>query len=209
LDFTYNPSGDGIQASFGDFTETFSGGTFVYPNTEQMTMYPLTSDVTEDNWHITGTVGEYSGFGLYFGDCAKFDASAFDGIQFTISGDVGMGTTVDFRVGTAANTVSHEWLHENGQTQEPANFGRCVPPGSNQYDGSCSEPSFTVTVTDTPSVVRVLWDEFKGGSPEAAVTPSELTSISWALPAPAGVGTEGVTTYSVDLIIDDIRFASP
>lgn len=208
LDFTYNPEGDGIQASFGDFTETFSGGTFVYPSAEQMTMYALTSDVTADNWHITGTVGDYSGFGLYFENCTKFDASTFDGIQFTISGDVGMGTTLDFRVGTAANTVSHEWLHDNGQTDEPPNFGRCIPPGANQYDGSCSEPSVKVTVTDTPSTITILWDELEGGSPDATVTPSELTSIAWSLPAPAGVGTEGVTTYSVDLVIDDLRFVS-
>ncbi len=208
MDFTYEPSGDGSQASFGDFTETFSGGTFVYPNAEEMTMYPLTSDITDDNWHITGTVGEYSGFGLFFNECTKFDASAFDGIEFTISGDVGMGKTIDFRVGTAADTVSHEWLHANGQTAEPANFGRCLPPGSNQYDGSCSEPVVTVTVTETPTVVTVLWDDLTGGSPEASVTPSELTSISWALPAPAGVDTQAVTTYSVDLVVDDLRFVS-
>jgi hypothetical protein len=208
LDFTYDPSGDGVQASFGDFTETFSGGTFVYPNTEQMTTYPLTSDVTGDNWHITGMVGEYSGFGLYFEECTKFDASEFDGIEFTISGTVGKGTTLDFRVGTAANTVSHEWLHENGQTEEPANFGLCVPPGTNQYDGSCTEPSVTVTVTESPSVVTVLWDDLTGGSPEDSVTPSELTSIAWTLPAPAGVDTEAVSTYPVDLVVDDVRFVS-
>jgi hypothetical protein len=120
-----------------------------------------------------------------------------------------MGTTLEFRVGTAADTISHEWLHENGQTEEPANFGRCLPPGSNQYDGSCSEPVVTVTVTDTPTVVTVLWDDLEGGSPEASVTPSELTSISWALPAPAGVDTASVSTYSVDLVIDDLKFVSP
>jgi hypothetical protein len=41
------------------------------------------------------------------------------------------------------------------------------------------------------------------------VTPSELTSIAWALPAPAGVGTESVTTYSVDLVIDDLKLVEP
>jgi hypothetical protein len=86
MDFTYDPSGDDAQASFGDFTETFSGGTFVYPNTEEMTEYPLASDITEDNWHITGEVGAYSGFGLFFQDCTKFEASAFDGIEFTVNG---------------------------------------------------------------------------------------------------------------------------
>lgn len=206
MDFAKESSEDGAQASFGDFTETFSGGTFVYPNEQEMTEYPLTSDVTEDNWHITGEVGSYSGFGLFFQDCTKFDASAFDGIEFTVSGDVGMGTTIDFRVGTAGDTVSHEWLHENGQTEEPANFGRCVPPGSNQYDGSCSEPVVTVTVTDTPEVITVLWDDLEGGSPEPSVTPTELTSISWALPAPPGVDTTNVSSYSVDVVIDDLRF---
>ena len=208
MDFTYDASGDSAQATFGDFTQTFSGGTFVYPNEETMPLYPLTSDVTEDHWHITGEVGDYSGFGLFFQDCAKFDASAFDGIQFTISGDVGMGTTLEFRVGTAADAVSHEWLHENGQTAEPANFGRCLPPGDNQYDGNCSEPKVTVTVTESPEVVTVFWDDLTGGSPESSVAPSELTSVAWALPAPAGVGTEGVTTYSVDLVVDDLKFVA-
>lgn len=208
MDFASDPSGDGVQATFGDFTETFSGGTFVYPNEETMPLYPLTSDVTEGNWHITGEVGDYSGFGLFFQDCTKFDASAFDGIEFTISGDIGMGSTLEFRVGTAADTVSHEWLYANGQTAEPVNFGRCIPPGTNQYDGSCSEPKVTVTVTDTPTKTTVLWEDLTGGSPEAFVTPSELTSVAWALPAPSGVGTGGVITYSVDVVIDDLKFVS-
>ena len=57
-------------------------------------------------------------------------------------------------------------------------------------------------------MITVLWGDLQRGSPEATVTPTELTSISWALPAPSGVDTTNVTTYSVDVVIDDLRFVS-
>ncbi|HWA75802.1 MAG TPA: hypothetical protein VG937_25875 [Polyangiaceae bacterium] len=216
-DFTYLETATSTEnASFGDFTTTFSGGTFIYPTTGT---YPLKSDVTKGNWHITGSVGDYSGVGLFFsgvnpataavGGCGKVDASAFKGIQFTISGSVAMGNTVSLNVGTAGDDVASAWLnaHKANATDpdKDPNYGRCMPAGASQYDGTCGAPMKAIPVTSTPTVVKVLWSELIGGKPEPTVNPKEITFVSWVLPPPAGVGTSP-TPYDVDLTIDDLQF---
>jgi hypothetical protein len=85
----------------------------------------LVSDVAAGDWHITGSVIEQSGFGVFL-DCQLLDASRFVGLAFSISGDVGNAGSVTLLVGTASNDVSSEWLIENGGDSEPRS-GRCVP----------------------------------------------------------------------------------
>jgi len=58
-----NPTG----VSFGDFTNTLSGSSYVYPNEGA---YLVSSDVTGNNWHMTGSIGTYSGFGIVFVGCS-------------------------------------------------------------------------------------------------------------------------------------------
>lgn len=192
--------------SFGDFTTTFSGGGFVYPGAGNM--YPLTSDVTEGNWHISGDVGNYSGFALFFNNCFKVDASAYKGISFTVSGEVEMGGTLTFLVGTAADDITSAWLnmHKAEGEADKHNFGRCTPATDNQYDGSCGSPTKSIPVTADPTVVTVLWKDLTSGKPQASVTPSEITSIAWSFPAPAGAGTDSPTVYKADVVIDDLTF---
>jgi hypothetical protein len=219
-DFTYMDTAMSTEnASFGDYTTTFSGGTFVYPS---MGTYPLKSDVTKGNWHITGSVGDYSGVGLFFsgvnpataavGGCGKVDASAFKGIQFTISGSVAMGNTVTLNVGTAGDDVASAWLnaHKANATDpdKAPSYGRCMPVGTtpnSQYDGTCGAPMKAVQVGATPTVVKVMWADLIGGKPEPTVNPKEITFVSWVLPPPAGVGASP-TPYDVDLTIDDLQF---
>ncbi|MFZ5890231.1 MAG: hypothetical protein ACOY0T_04105 [Myxococcota bacterium] len=206
-DFTYvEGTSKADQVTFGDFVNTFSGGTYVYPN--GTAMYPLTSDVTKSNWHITGTVGDYSGVGLFFNNCSKVDASAFSGISFTISGTLPSGmSTMHLTVGTAGNDIPSAWLHANvsGNT-DPPNFGRCTPATSNKYDGSCNPPGADFSVTSTPTTLTFKWADLKGGKPEPSVNPAEITLIAMSFTAPAGVGTASVVTYPVDITIDDLKF---
>lgn len=206
-DFTYveGTSTDKAQVTFGDFTTTFSGGTYVYPN--GTAMYALTSDVTNSSWHVTGMVGDYSGLGLFFNDCFKVDVSAFSGISFTVSGTLPSGmSTMTLSVGTAGDDIPSAWLNAHDATaMAKPNFGRCMP-ASNRYDGSCNSPNASFSVTPTPTTVTIKWTDLKGGKPEATLNPSELTSIVFVLPNPAGVGTAAVTTYPVDITIDDLKF---
>ena len=198
-DFTY--AGDGADTTgvhFGS-TAVLSGGEYIYPTTGS---YPLVSDVTDSNWHITGTVGDYSGFGLYFDNCNRVDASAYQGISFTVSGSVGDNNEIVLNVGTLNDSIAAGWINTHGGTTTDP--GRCVPEtGTNQYDQQdCKNPTVTIPVSDTPTEVTILWSDFEGGSPEPNVaTPSEITFISWSFP-----WTSDGTAYPVDLTIDDLSF---
>lgn len=212
-DFTPPPAADpGVDAgppmgaSFGDFSTTFSGSTFVYPTDGAYAVHP---DASGNNWHLTGTLGNYSGFGITFNGCFLLDASDYKGIAFTVQGSVPMGNSITFNVGTAADDITAVWLNRNAMpppnpTLVP-NAGRCVPAMS-QYDGSCASPSHAVPVTAQPTTIQVLWADLAGGRPAASVDPKEITNISWNFPPPAGAGTSTPVTYDVDLTIDDLRF---
>jgi hypothetical protein len=199
--------GKTTDLTFGDFTNNFSGGTFYYPSGTQM--YALTSDVTGGNWNISGDIGDYSGFGLYLADCTKVDASAYKGLEFTISGTLEMTSSVTLSVGTAKNDIPSAWLntHKADPTamDAPPNFGSCIP-ASSQYDGTCGAPSFVVPVTSTPVTHQVMWAQLTGGKPSASVNPAEITSISFVLPPPTGAGTAAPTLYAADVTLDDVKF---
>ena len=189
------------QASFGDFKTTFSGGTYTYPD-PTATAPGLTSDISRNNWHISGTVANYSGFGLYFSvsygkACALFDASAFKGISMTISGSVPAGDLI-MNVGTVEDTISTAWSVAN-ESPPTASLGTCSPPGSNKYDGTCASPSVNIPVTATPTPVKILWADLTGGKPNASVTSSQLTGIAFYFNWSTG-------SYPVDVTIDDLSF---
>jgi hypothetical protein len=195
-DFTYAPldggTTDATGVHFGSYG-SLSGGEYVYPAA-------ITSDVSLSQWHISGTVGTYSGFGLYFDGCNRVDASKYKGISFKISGSMG-GNQLTLGVSTLNDALAAGWINTHGgNSTDP---GRCIPiSGSGQYsEQGCSTPTKTIAVTSTETVVNVLWSDFTGGAPEASVvTPAEITSISWTLPWSGG------TPYPVDIVIDDLSF---
>jgi hypothetical protein len=202
---------------FGDST-TLGGSEFVYPLDGN---WPITSDVSGGNWHIAGTLGTYSGFGLYFDNCTRVDASAYAGISFTISGSVAQpGSTtpmVTMGMGTLKNVLAASWLLAHpvaGGTVPAADApGRCIPvatTATNQYSQTeCADATKAVPVTTTPTTVSIRWAEFTGGKPEAGVTPSDITSFYWFFPPPAGAGGTTPTTYPVDITIDNLSFIAP
>jgi len=202
-DFTYDSPDSGntsrTEVHFGNGYGVLAGGEYVYPASGSS---PLTSDVTQSNWHISGKVGDYSGFGLYFDNCNRLDASKYKGISFKISGSMASDKPLTLGVGTLNDTLAPAWINtHNGDSSSP---GRCIPTsGSGQYSQEgCANPTKTITVTDTPTVVNILWTDFAGGKPESSVaTPAEITYISWTLP-----WSGGGTPYAVDLVIDDLSF---
>lgn len=210
-DFTYAPTDAGMtQVHFGDDSTTLSGGEFVYPDPTSTSKYPLVSDVSGSNWHITGAVGDYSGFGFYYDNCNRIDATGFTGISFKISGTV-MGNALTFEVDTLNDTIAPAWLTAHGSTTAmPTDPGTCLPPTSaaNQYaQTTCVEPTTSVPVTATPTTVTVHWTDFTNGkTTDIAPQPKDIVGIRWILPTPAGAGTTTPTTYPLDITIDDISF---
>jgi hypothetical protein len=229
-DFTYVPpapvgdagAGDAGTApapipaniSFGDYATTLSGYTYTYPNAaaDPTDPYAVNSDISTGEWHLTGSIGNYSGLVLDFANCNQVDASAYAGISFTIRGNVAMGNTMTLNVATAEDDISHLWLNANAMPppNPPAvpNFGTCIPAMA-QYDGSCGSPSFTVPVTPTETTIEVRWDEFTLGRPRPDVDPASVTAIRWIFPPPPGAGTATPTPYAAELFIDDLQFIEP
>src|SRR5580704_3666774 len=209
--FTYMPgeasAPDMTQVPFGDNKTTLSGGEFTYNS--------LTGDVTGDDWHITGTVDNNSGFNLYFSTmsaagatvaCNLIDASAFKGISFTIWGTT-TGNMITLDMSTLGDSVAYGWLDSKdaGSPTMPTP-GTCTPTsGVNQYyHPGCGDPLYSFAVTGTqaaPQTVSVLWNDFTMGQPTAGVTPNGITSILWTVP-----WTASSTPYAVDIHVDNISF---
>lgn len=176
---------EGNKVSWGYSGETtFSGYSYVYPEAA------ITSDMAGGMWHLSGTVGDYSGFALGF-SCAV-DASMFTGISFSIKGDAGATGRLVMSVGTSPDDV-------NGAKEAPS-WGKCVPKMS-QYDGTCQAPRADVSVTGTANTVKIKWADLKMGAPQPSVSPDSLSGIVWTWDWVAGA-----TPFATDITIDDVVF---
>ncbi len=175
---------DPTQARFGIYGTTFAGGTYQYPGA-------ITSAFTGMNWHLTGTVGDYSGFGLYLS--CKSDVSAFTGIQLDIGGtfsdsDGGISAArVTMGVGTSADEF------DTAHAAMPPTWGTCTT--------GCSSPSRNVPISATSTTVMAPWSSFVGGMPVGLPDPTQLLSVFFSFP---WSGTQ--TPYTVDITIDNIMF---
>jgi hypothetical protein len=198
-DFTYTPETSTSTSAprFGSAGTLQGGGSF-YPDSGANA---IKSDVTQGNWHFTGTVGDYTGFGLYFDLCDRVDASAFKGISFKVSGNV---TSVTFGVGTVDDTPTGTWmLSPGGKTGAKASdSGRCTPTsGTQYYHPGCVDPTAQIPVTATATPQQVTWTSLTGGTPVSSPNPKEITTIYWYFP-----WTAGQTPYALDFTIDDLSF---
>ncbi|HMI84089.1 MAG TPA: hypothetical protein VK550_08335 [Polyangiaceae bacterium] len=192
----------GAPIVFGAYGAPIWGGAYVYPSTipdpcidAGPAMFPITSDLSAGNWHLSGTVGTYSGFGLWWnctsggadhGVCT-IDASAYSGIQFSIRGDAGPMGSVGFAISTADDSAVSTDLAK-------PSCGTCA-------GAACAPPSVNVPVTTAGSTVTLRWSDFVGGAPNA-LDPGKITGIAFTLP------WGGTGTNAADLTIDDIRFVS-
>jgi hypothetical protein len=212
--FTYTAADGGAtdQVHFGDDATTLSGGEFFYPNDPATNAHALMSVVTGSNWHISGTVGDFSGFGFYFDNCNRVDASAFRGISFDIGGTV--TGNISFEVDTLNDTIPGSWImaHAVPGQATATDPGHCIPnaAAANQFaQTDCVEPTIPITVSSVPTTVMVLWNQFTTGKPEMLVAPNapkDIIGIRWVLPTPTGAGTDAAATYPLDITVDNIAF---
>jgi hypothetical protein len=184
-------SGTDAMGRWGD-PLSFAGGVYSYGgsndagNDAGMDLAAAV-DMVAHNLHITGRVTTYSGFGLYFDECA--DASDYRGITFKLNGTI-TGGLIHF-VPTVNETTPIDPINMIGScsfTNEATKYTECVNPG--------------VTVTASGKVT-VLWDALTGGQPRATVNPAQLRGLQWEL-----VWVPGLTPYAVDLTLDDVAFVT-
>ena len=182
---------DTFSAPGSNWWTKFYGGIYVYPAIDPKgctvaPQYPLTQTVAPHAWHITGTVGDYSGFGIWFAPCMA-DMSAYTGgISITVSGSVATLNTLNVSVASSSNLA-------HAPTNCNANVGTCS-------DTTCKSATKTVLLSQTPTVVKIAWTDFIGGSPDFSPNPSEITGLSFNLPDPYtySAASKTATPYAVE-----------
>jgi len=178
---------------FSDIGETgtwgtgdVSGGTFLYPEGD------LTADYSGSSFKVSGEVGDYAGFGIWFAGC--LDASSYDSISFDVTGDVGAAATLT--IGLQINS---------DQPIDTTNMkGSCAFTSEATKYSECVIPVATVDVPAGGGTVTVPFSEFAGGKPVATSDGSELLGIQWSFAWAAGD-----TAYNVDVTIDNVTFGGP
>jgi hypothetical protein len=196
-DFATGTAPDATNMRFGG-SGLLSGGGSVWGG--------LTSEIVQGAWHISGTVIDYAGLNLYIDNCSPWNASAFKGISFTISGTAAnQATPLTFGAPTIEDTPSAAWLISKGDTQAKAtDLGSCTPSSGNgrYYHPGCNDPTKSVAVPTVATPINVLWTDFSGGQPSATPKPDQITGIYFNL----SWGGTGSATYPADFTIDDLKF---
>lgn len=115
--------------------------------------------------------GTWQGVGFYLDSDHCADVSAYTGIRFDLSGDLG-DCTLSFGASFSGDATA---------TDNPGR-GSCAGTGSQCYPplASVGAPS-----ASTPTTVSVPFDSLTGGAPVAGFDPSTLITIEWQLNAPA------------------------
>jgi hypothetical protein len=214
LDWT-GASGTTAPAFGGYMAGTYGGGTYEYPGPAQgspcdPTMH-LCPNFDGQNWHITGRVHNYSGFGIYL--TSKTDASLFTGLSFDIQGTFTATGAGDGGVAAASVTMSVTDAPHEVDTAHTADSrmtcGMCAPANGSEYDGTCATPFKVINLTATATPTVVKWLDLTGGRRPPSFTgespnPMQLTAIAFSLP---WTGT-GAAEYNVDITIDNLKYTT-
>jgi hypothetical protein len=199
-------------SSFLDYKDgTYGGGTFEYPSASpcDQTIH-LCPNFDGKNWHIKGTVHDYSGIGVYFNKGVIWDVSMFAGISFDISGAFAMagdaGTIPAASVTFGVTDIRHE-VDSAHTADGRTTCGTCVPSAGNEYDGSCVAPTKVVTLTSTPVTTALHWLDISGARrppnfSSESPDPTQISHITWVFPW----GGAGSTPYTVDVTIDNLKY---
>jgi hypothetical protein len=124
--------------------------------------------------------GDYLGVGLYFDGSSCVDASAYTGVKFDFSGDLG-GCTLAFAASFFGDLSS-------------ANGGKGGCSGASSI---CYGP--LASVSPGATTVLVPFASLGGGMPIAGLDPTTLVTVEWQLGAPIGEDGGGcVANFAVE-----------
>jgi hypothetical protein len=171
----------------------YYSGSFAYPaipeacKGEPTPMYPITRTDVEGELHVTGTVGTYSGFGVWLGQCIV-DMSDSTGVSFKIGGTTGSGM-LKFSVNTNSNQAPDMCLTGKGTCNVDT-------------AGACTPNSVSIAIPATPTVITVPWTDLMGGSPSATVNPEEVLQFQWDFD-----WSDTMTPYEIDVTVDDVMLS--
>jgi hypothetical protein len=188
----FSDAGVGTSGIFFGTEPNIDGGAFTFAATglaaPVLSLAPAPAGSTGQALQVVANPGTptdpsnaFLGFGLGFGMCV--DASAYTGIQFTITGDIG----------DCSLAFSPQFSEDNSVTDDPM-FGSCTA-------ASCFPPASGPIGTGT---TVVEFANVAGGAPVTTVDPRALTGVQWQMVAP----TDGVSSCSANFAVTDIAFVN-
>ena len=165
----------------------FGGGLYVYGDLKQDT-----TDTGE--FHVTGTVTTYSGFGIYFNSCT--DVSAYSNVTFTVAG-------------TSANMQPVSlWYIIQQNSDEPVDTAGMKGDCTGMPGNPCQSPYTQFTVSASPQTIA--FTSLLGGATMAPATtdgkfdPKQAIGMQWQF-RPETAQAAG---YAVDVKLDNLMFGS-
>jgi hypothetical protein len=159
------------------------GGVFAYPESD------LFADTNGGDLHVTGTVGDYPGIGVWFGSCVN--ASEYSGVRFLLGGSLGTFRELRFVIDT----------RENDPAPPVTPLGTCQPSDPSMPFADCLPAITQVALPPSPEEVVIPFDRLTQGIPNPTVDPSQITGMSLWFP-----WSTGSASYDVDVRLDDIAF---
>lgn len=185
IDFsTYVAAGTWGDAGVGQIT----GGTAVYsvrPDTN------LTITAEGGELHLTASMamnGDYTGVVLWFGPCVN--ATAFTGLTFPITGDLG-----------GARMLVKAQTSPDYPVDVTNSKGKCEYPREADKQDTCQQPAVAIdAIEENPLVLE--WAEFTGGVPLATVDPAQLLGFEVQFQCQAAEGA-----CEVDVTLGTVNFA--
>jgi len=154
-------------------------GTYSYQ--EATVMVDKTTDPTK--LHITGTVANYDGFGIYTGKCSSL--MGYTGVTFTLSGN-----TMSVDKPNALKFVVQ--LNADEPIDATNKKGACV--GASGVE--CVSPSKTIMPSDAPQTVNFA--DMTGGKPLATVDVTQVLGFQWQIDPDASA-----TPFPIDLTLSN------
>jgi len=162
---------DGGTLSFGGGSDTWQSFAYAAPG-QQAPTATLTSDgkgVQIAGGFAPPLDGNWEGVGLLFAGTSCIDATAYTGVQFDFSGDLG---ACKLWVGASFSAdLSHA---------DDPDRGACSGTDSNCYG------PFAPIVPSTTTTVKVPFSAMSGGSPQSTPDQSTIFDVIWQLTAPTG-----------------------
>ncbi|MBN2195696.1 MAG: hypothetical protein JW751_22940 [Polyangiaceae bacterium] len=176
--------------------ESLTGGTFFYQEGDDSI---LTATVANGVMNLSGNIPaeSYAGFGMWFGPCS--DASAWSGVTFTMTGDLGE-TALQLQLQESKNypqaSDKGECQFQSDETKWEECTNNASPPNSDIGQG--------LILPEDGSALAIPWASFTGGTNEP-LDSSELLGMQWQF----NCGTDGAgpdDACVVNVNMDDVMF---
>ena len=191
LDFTSYamPAGTWGTASLGQFT----GGTSLYSGTPADA---LTQAVASDKLHVKATIasGGYTGIVFWFGPCVN--ASAFSGVEFAATGQLGGARMI------VKTQTSPDYPVDSANSK-----GKCRFKVDADKFTECQQPTVNVDSLPASGTVALPWAMFTGGIPVPSIDPAQL--LGFELQFSCTAPPMGSNSCALELDLGKVTFTSP